>query len=375
MDPKEQTQNQEKSQISVLAQEKTYGERKYDFLLNTVVNFWVNLFVSGVFTYWVSHSKNEIKLPFLKKDSPSGIQKNIAEKIHDLPFMSVFGEKEAASAIATNRQKFATNAANVLTLVTGGHFVVIPSIWLGAKVKPAIVRWFDRGHYGNEAMDDPTLKARHEALDVEERPTFLGAVVGRIGAIFATQLASYTVGNPSNAVKWIGDKTGVKGLQRFQGIDEISGVIGDKTGEGIQQMLPTSTGNADHRLSHDGYSWSNQQMQQNPALSGTPYHGATQHLSKYLAQDVLYTVVTSVSIAPVINFVKQYIPGLTYKPKAAYIPADRPVEIVRGKTILRRDDEPTTGQPDMVDAPSATVSAAIHESTVTQRREHAVAAS
>ena len=373
--------------LSPFAQDKTYGEQKYDFIFGTLINFWLNLGVSALFTYWISHSQNVLKNPFTKKEitnfkgdvlgSPSQVQGKIAEGIHDWGIMKVFDDTVHESGQASNRQKYATNAAGVMTLVTGGHFVLIPSVWLGAKIKAPLVEWFDRRHYGAEAMEAPDIKARHAALAIEERPTFFGAVIGRIGSVVATQVTSYTIGNPSNIITWLGGKLNSSGLKKFTGIDHISGVIGDKAGEAITELMPSTSQNFDAHLVKNNNSWSNQQVEKNASLPSQTYHGAFKHISKYTAQDVLYTAVTSATIMPIINALKHYIPGMTYTPKA------KPgVDVALAKQItlrpapLRSEDNFSQTPTPIFAAPatpSVQISHAEPHSTLTPPPERAVA--
>ena len=350
---------------SILAKQETFGEKKFAFWQGTVVNFWLNLLVSGVFTYWFSHSKTEIKLPFLEKNSPSGFQKAIADKIHEMPFMSVFGEK-AVGDVINNRRKFASNAANVFTLTTGGHFIVIPSVWLGAKIKAGLVRKWDREHYGDEAMSDPGIVARHEALDTEERPTLLGAVFGRLGAIVATQATAYVIGNPSNALHWLGERFGVAPLRRFRGMDEIAGVVGNKIGEATQEFMPEASRKFDQHAIDKGFDWSLQQLDKHPELAGTPYRDATLHMGKYLAQDVLYTAVTAVSINPAINALKHVLPGMTYRPTAKAKPEAPVIPLPRAQEAAARAANET---------PQTKIRHIHNEATIAPRTEKEILAS
>jgi len=315
MNEEEQKLPETNTQLSPFAKEETYGEKKYHAFFNVFINFWVNLGVSAVFTYWVSHSTNPIKLPFSdrKFPSPSELQKRVAHGIHNLPFMRVFGLKDNPDP-NNMRVVAAGKMANTLTLVTAGHPIMIPSVWLGAKIKPAFVRYFDRKHYGDEAMESADLKARHAAIDVAERPTFIGAVVGRIGTIFATQFTTYSIGSSTNAINWTGKKLGIQRVANFPGIDKIAEVFGNNLGRVPEELMPKRTAAIDEHLSANGYNWSGGQLNDYPELKGQPYKRSAQHLGKYLAQDVLYTVVTATSISPIINTMKKFIPGLTYKP-------------------------------------------------------------
>ena len=317
MDEKKQKNKEEKQTISPLSQEMTYGERMHSFIFNNLINFWINLGVSAVFTYWVTHSQQRIKLGPIDWPSPSTMQKTLAGWIYTFPPMKVFGDKEAFDSPKTPtpaRVKSASYLANVFTLVFAGHFIIVPSVWLGAKVKAPLVKFFNRHHYGDEAMESPDLQARHAAIELEERPTLLGAIVGRFFTIVATQIAGYSIGNETNAIAWIGKKLGFAG-NGFPGIDKIIEIPGAKMGEAAEELFRNQTNRLDAYARDGKYNWSASQILNDGSLVRKPYANVAQHIGKYAAQDVMYTFITSLSINPVINVLKHVIPGLTYTPK------------------------------------------------------------
>jgi hypothetical protein len=266
MADKKQSRTEEKQALSPLSQEMTYGERAHNFIFNNLINFWMNLAVSGLFTYWVMHYQKPVNLGMIKLPSPSMMQNHVAAFIYKLSPMSWFGAKETFDVTnppTAPRGKAASNAATTFTLVGAGHPIMIGSVWLGAKFKAPIVKWFNRRHYGDEAMQNDDLRARHAAIEMEERPTFLGAVVGRLGTILATQLATYTVGNPTNVISSLGKIIGIN----FPGVDKIAGVVGNNVGEAVQELLPNTMARVDNYLAADDkYNWSSKQIQENPAL-------------------------------------------------------------------------------------------------------------
>lgn len=374
MERQEQQDKKEEQKLSPLTQNPTYGERVHDFVFNKFINFWVNLTVSAAFTYWVTHSQKPFKLPwfdrknvtFLMKEMPppSELQRRIAASIYNFSPMNVFGKNEGfdtSNPPDTRRGKAATNAANTFTLVTAGHPIMIGSVWLGAKIKAPFVQWLNRRHYGDEAMDDPLMKARQAAIEIEERPTLIGAIIGRLGTIVATQVTTYTVGNPTNILSWLGAKVGIK----FPGMDKIAGVFGDNLGRTFEELAPDRAEKIDAYLAKNNkYNWSTQQIQADASLKGTPYKNSAQHFGKYLAQDVLYTMVTATTINPAINFLKKFIPGLTYTPKgadaiiAAAANDDIPAEMISPKALHIKPNRFADEAPDMP------------ESTITGERSH-----
>lgn len=325
----------EQQRLSPLVQQPTYGERVYDYIFNKFLNFWVNLTVSAAFTYWVTHQHQPLKIFGKSLPAPSKIQQNVAAWFYNFAPMRVFskgsdiGGYDPGKPPTSMRGKAANNAANILTLTAAGHPIMIGSVWLGAKIKSPLVEWLNRRHYGDAAMEDPLLKARHAAIEVEERPTLLGAVLGRAGTIVATQTTGYTIGNSANLFTWLGKSKlpipGKSKLVNFTGIDHIAGVFGDSLGAPVQELLKNQTDALDRRLEQRGYGWSAAQTQRDDSLRTQPYQNAAQHFGKYLAQDVLYTIVTASTISPAINWLKGFIPGLTYIPKAkAHLVAEIP---------------------------------------------------
>lgn len=278
----------------------------------------MNLLVSAGFTYWVNHSLRTFKLPgHAEAKRPAQYQKELAGWMKNhLPIMGWFKHAET-------KQEIASNMAGVLTLTAAGHVVMIPSVWLGAKIKAPLVKALNRMHYGAEAMDDPTLATRHAAIEAEERPTLLGSVVGRLGTIFATQATAYTLGSSINIIKTIGERTPLKFMSRFHGLDNMTSQLGDNFGGAISAMAPKRTEAINGAL-RKNYGFSLRQLEQHPEIAPLSYgqknltgHGGglPEHYGKYLVSDIMYSFVTAVSIAPAINFFKKFIPGLTYKPE------------------------------------------------------------
>ena len=310
-----------------MAKDQTYGERQYDFVFNNVINFWINLFVSAGFTYWVNHSKTLVKLPWrAEAERPAELQKAFSEVIRKYaqPLLNRFQPE--------TQQEISGNMAGVATLTAAGHLVMIPSVWLGAKIKAPFVKALNRKHYGDEAMEDPTLKARHAAIEAEERPTLLGAIAGRAGTIVATQTTAYTLGSNVNIIRWIGENSPTKALgflAKFPGIDILTSQAGDNFGGAITDMIPGRMEKINQAVSKD-YTWSLRQVEdtkhavdpnwkyghreQVPGTTQRIGGGINEHFGKYLVSDIMYSAVTAATISPAINFMKKFIPGLTYKP-------------------------------------------------------------
>lgn len=327
--------------ISPLANDPTYGERVFQRLYGPGLNFGLNLVVSAAFTYWVNHSHTPITLSdklkhILPKDlskeifarspaRPAEFQSAIAQWAAKTPIMNLFKTQKI-------RDKAANSMAGVLTLTAAGHVVMIPTVWLGAKVKSPFVEWVDKRHYGSEAMNDPSLKARHEAIRHEERPNLFGAVIGRLGTVVATQTAAYTIGHDMNFFVMAGKKwPRFKFLQKMTGIDNFTEFSGDRIGGMISEAIPKQMAQLNQTLAKKNYGWSLNQAEKFPKIglsANMPYgtrrlgtdgvmHGGgfAEHYGRYTVSDILYTLVTALTIAPAINFSKKFIPFMTYRPK------------------------------------------------------------
>ena len=353
MDAKTQKKPEKEQPISPLSQESTYGERWHSFIFNNLINFWINLGVSALFTYWVTHSQKPVKFGPIDWPAPSKIQENLAGWFYKRAPMNAFGVEDANfkkhdPLPISDRGKASSYLANVFTLVFAGHFIIVPSVWLGAKLKAPMVKWFNRRHYGDDAMQSDDLQARHAAIEMEERPTFLGAFVGRCFTILATQIAGFTIGNEKNAIsKYCGLK--------FPGIDKIIEIPGAKMGEAAEQLLPKATTRLDAHAVKNQYTWSASQVLHDPSLAQKPYRNVSQHIGKYAAQDIMYTFITSLSISPVINVLKHVIPGLTYTPKVRRIDEASDPIIAEKAATLRVTPNPIAERAEAADAPGTKV--------------------
>ena len=363
MDRKKQDKTQEMPVISPLAKDKTYGEKKYDLIFDKVLNYWTNLLASAGFSQWAEHSVKPIKM--FGDKSPREIQQGLANWISKGYFMNKLKENitltegEGAAARVVAERSMAR--ARSLTLLAPGFIVMIPSVWLGAKLKPAIVEWFNKRHYGAEAMDDPTLQARHQAIAAEARPTLLGTVVARLGTVLAVQAAAQTIGSDKNLLNQLGEKTNINVLKNFKGIDPVTNTIGST----VAGALPLEVQQRYDRFAQrKGLSWSREQLingakelglqiehiehdaeaanaflkqhaeqitkhlssgvNKTRAAAGHKiekesdglYNRATQDLGRFIAADTIYTLVSAGTIRPFLKLLKN-VPGMSYKPKVA----------------------------------------------------------
>ncbi|MFM9890132.1 MAG: hypothetical protein ACKVOE_05745 [Rickettsiales bacterium] len=323
MQEKQQPSDKTTPVISPLAKDTTYGERVHKAVFEFGLNFMANLTLSALFSYWVNHSLKPVKLPFMKEAMrPAAIQQQVEGAIG-----KVIG---ATNAEATPfRSKAANSMASVATLTAIGHVIMIPSVWIGGIVKAPMVEWLNRRHYGDAAMEDPSLKARHLAIREEARPTLFGSVFGRFGTIAATQTTAYLVGHNLNLVTLAGRKMGVGALERFKGLDALTESIGARVGGSLADSLPGQSARLNKFLQRRDYGWSFNQLAEHPKLSKLPYGerlpsvdgksmqfggGFFEHYGRYVSADILYTIVTALSIGPAINFFKKFVPGITYTP-------------------------------------------------------------
>lgn len=310
----EQQKTDDTPVVSPLAKDKTYGERVYHGVVDWGLNYWANLLASAGFTQYAEHSTRPIKLWGMKEaDTPRGLQQKLANwfKESDPWMKSLYKKLEqnkgAAEAAEVVAERSMSRARSIILLIPG-CFIVIPTVWLGAKIKPWLIEKLDAHHYGAEAMDDPTLKARHQAIAAEARPTFLGATIGRLGTMLAAQIASQAVGSKNNFVNRIGDKVGNESLQKF-GIDPFTKSVG----EGIGGALPLSVRERYNSFTRrKGLDWSEEQRLKFGKTG--PYSTATEDLGRFIAADTVYTMVTALTIHPVLKLLS-YVPFMSYKPK------------------------------------------------------------
>ena len=376
-DTKQREKADETPVVSPLVNEKTYGERVYSRIFNWGLNYWLNLLSSAGFSQWAANSIKEIKVFGCEKAQPRVLQEKLGDWIASRWFMNGFKNRQIAEHGTIKGMEFVSKRgfamAESLTLLVPGFVVMIPSVWLGAKIKPAFVEWLNKRHYGDEAMDDPSLMARHQAIRAEARPTLIGAFIARLGTVGAVQLSTKLVGSESNTINWIGKKTNIEPLKNFEGINPSAGAIG----RGIGGSLPTSfrakINNLAGRL---GLSWSKKQLQEG---NSGPYNQATQDLAKYIVMDTIYTIVSASTIHPAIKLLRM-IPGMSYKPKTSRDGAHFEGDTVMMPTKIKvphnqygefADRDPTPDAPaPTVNAPGLSINQVASRGTVAQHEHH-----
>jgi hypothetical protein len=171
-----------------------------------------------------------------------------------------------------------------------------------------------------------------------------------MGAVYLT---GYTLGhNTSNIATWAGKKLSLPTLNKFKGIDEYSGIIGDAIGSSVSRIAPEFSKRVTQHLIKKGIWLSEEQFMQLPARqkAGLDFNGimriplaqrenlypsALQDYAKYVGMDTLYTMITAVTVKPVINLARHIIPGLTYteKPTQNETPEPRVSKIAHENTV------------------------------------------
>lgn len=297
MEVKQQDSKTQIDDVSPLVRDKTYGERMYDTVFNKGINFWVNLLTSAAFSLWAASSRTKIKLPGMHEAAtPSVVQTKLIDRVENS-----FIIKSMKNAMPETKRQRAVAVSEVFTLLLPGHLIMIPSVWLGAKIKPAFVRWFDKRHYGDNAEADPSIKYRHELVDAEARPTLLGATVGRLGTMATTMTVSRLIGSENSAINK------VKGMEKFPGLNQVAYRTGSIVGEGLEQEVQ-SINRLNTRLSKR-FDWSEKQIER--GLNQGTYNRALPDYIGFTAMDTLYTLVTASVIHPIMWGLRK-IPGMTY---------------------------------------------------------------
>lgn len=171
------------------------------------------------------------------------------------------------------------------------------------------MKHFNKQHYGDEALSDPSLVARQQAIEAEARPTFTGAFAARIGSMFAAQATAQLIGSSNNVMNKIGQKAGIESLRKFEGIDPVTRDIGTAIGNAVPQKVQGSINRFARKIK---LNWSNEQKVAGEAQGA--YNQATQDISRFIAMDTIYTLVSAGAVGPCMKFLRK-LPGMSYKAK------------------------------------------------------------
>jgi hypothetical protein len=335
---------EDKKPTESVLQSRTFGERAHSAIFEFGLNFALNLAVSAGFTYWVKHStrpfgfKNAFKPEgaahgrFYSSNSPMAFYESVVDGIAKTPLLKTIQDD-------TKRLQRSKTMADVLLLTTGGHAVMIPSVWLGEKFKTPIVEGLDNLYYGKETVaNDEGIQARHHAIETAEKPTFANSVLSRMGTVFATQTTAFVIGNKSNFITNAFKSTKVPVLSQFHGLEEIAENVGRVSGNALEFIMPVKAKGLNAKLRTKGYSFSHEQVEglfpekhfdgftradrisafeslrtNTSPIPGNPhYESAFPDFGKYLALDTIYTAVTALTIYPFIKAFKAMLPGMSY---------------------------------------------------------------
>ncbi len=307
----------------------TFGEKLYSGVFDWGINFGVNLVISAGFTQWTKHSR----LP-IWKNAPIG--KNFFGASPESAFNGVRDWMKRRTGFS---EDIANRMADALTLTTAGTAVMVPSVWLGAKIKSDFIRAADGWWYGKQALDtDPWLEHRHALIEDAPKATLAGAVIGRAGTMLAVQAAAIGIGDRKNAITWLGKQCNNNTLQKFKGLDFYSVKIGHAAGSALTDAMPKTAARLDGFAQRIGFGHSTEQIKLSPNLISAPYTGAMADYTRYSALDTMYTLVTMSTIHPIIHAIKQVIPGMTYKDESKR-PKNRVTEASRQGLICERTRE------------------------------------
>ena len=311
------TQKNEKPK-SLLPVEKTDGEKAYHKIFENGINFWVNLAMSGLFSFWVEQSTRPLPKFIFKEKRPLEFYHMVRDQFHASPLVKWLPEATEASHISP-RMRMATVLANCITITFSATAVLIPSVWLGPKIKERFVKWWDKRRYGPNAEQDEHIHERHEIVANEERPTLLGSAVSRVGTIAAVTASGLVLGSHENFLRPIGKLLNINKLAHFKGVDHYAGRLGDFVGEEMTKSAPEASKKINDFFVRHGFDW----REGIPHPEG-PFNHAVQDWSRWTALDVFYTSVTAYTIMPFVKLVRQ-LPGMSYKPKhqATENPSDK----------------------------------------------------
>ena len=316
-------------ETSKLPAEKTYGEKAHALIFGNLINFWATFAISGLFVFWVKHSSKPIS--FLGNKLPREFHADARGWFRNLPFVKALPGGNPV------QEKVAYVMADALTINTPGIATILPSAWLGAKFKTPIVEGLDKMHYGDNAEDDPRIAERHRAIETERKPNVVGATLARIGSMTAGVFVGYLIGAPQNFVNMLGKGNPL--LRDFKGIDHYATQAGDSIGGMVTKASPELSHWLDRKFRAIGIDWEPGQKEKLGATG--VYNRSTRDWAKWTSADLMYTMVTSSTIGPLVGLLSQA-PLLSYHQKphhpASAAPApeqDRPQTRVTHATADR----------------------------------------
>lgn len=256
---------------------KTRGEKSFDRWVYIGNNYFLNLLLSSAVTYFVHDNVKGQRIY-------RGLQ----------TFYTKAGVKNPA---------LRDTLSKAFTIMIGGHAT-------GAIVKKAednkldLVRWFDKGQYGDNIDDVPELQAAYHRIAEESSPTWPGIIAGRFVNWATIQATAMMIGSESgNLIMNFGKKRNIPGMNQFS-VDGWSAAIGKRLANATPSKI-------EHAF--------------NTVLSPLASHNKDEVFGKlitYVATDTLYTAVTAATLKPVLEGLA-YIPGMRHYPNAGLAPAPK----------------------------------------------------
>lgn len=248
---------------------RTAGEKTFDGLTYWVNGFGTNLLLSTLITYFF-------------------VDNSVGRKGFEQ--MLKVAEKAGVSHKPTRE-----TLARAFTLLLGGHITAI-----GVKVaednKLDLVKWLDKKFYGENAEDLPEVKAGHQHVAEESKPTWLNIAMARIICWGVIQAAAFSVGNKEkNLLMDFGKKNDIPVVKDFS-VEGWSEVVGKR----IADNTPKSIENAVNTIFKP--------------LATSNHDQIYRKLLHYGAIDTLYTMITAALLKPV-SYELRRLPGMKIDPK------------------------------------------------------------
>jgi hypothetical protein len=243
----------------------TWGEKFFNQSVYGGAMFGANLLLSAGITYWSKHNATGEK-----------IYKSIESVYRKIGFKNSY---------------VITSLTNAFTLLMGGHVVAVTVVKPAEDKKSEIIRWLDEKHYGKDGELSPEIKAAHERIDHEMKPTWAGTFLARMGGWLAVQASAFTIGSDkSNSIQLLGKKLNNSYLEQFKGVEGYSQIAGTKIAASSPKWLARGVNKILKPVA--GY---------NDPL-------AFQRYTEYAAMDTMYTAITAVTIKPINNWLMAHVP-------------------------------------------------------------------
>lgn len=335
--------------------QKTWGEKVYNNTVYKFFGFGVNLGFSSLLTYLTLHS--DWKMPLLKKKDGSGLMikevyGGLRDKFENSPITAnLKGFSPVTEEVRKDRAKV---MASALVLTLGGH-IMIPIIKFFEDRKTGIVKWLDNKHYGPEAEENPEIMAAHQRVAEEIRPTLASTVLARLGSVLAVQLSARTIGIEKNLIKKGAEAVNLPIARDFNGLDRFT----EEKGLLVANKLPSRISNATDKflIKTSGGN-----------VKPDAEHKPTALLFKYGFSDIVYTIITAVTIKPLNNWLIRHFEFLRKAP-------DNEIAEQKPKPAIRQAGLYSESTPETVntvitanETPAASIRSGSHEGMLNETR-------